>query len=633
MSRYGYEAEAREHHVEMIVSGPVTPTLGVRLAGMYSNQEGFYYNKATAAPGFGGKTPKDPRIGATEGVVLRGTLLWRPDPAFDARLKINYTRDDSSGDASGSGQLVSCPDGKATPAGIPFYNPADNCRFDRNVYITDLDPTAFPLIRNNGVRYFDMTQKFGTLEANYRPTPDLTLTSLTGFYRVDTGASANAVLGGYAAAPIAVDNVFNRREFTEEVRLTSEFAAPANFTLGAFYQDGRINNHIRTMGNRAIGEPLLLQDGSHRLDIKTYSAFGQARWKPIDPLEIALGARYTDERRSDAPLNFITGSPQPVTLVKPRLSARNWSPEFTVTYTPSDAVTLFGSLKQAYKSGSFSITTPVSNGANNAFGDERVRGGEVGLKSRLLDRRLALNLAAYDYNYRGLQVGANEPTTAGIPVIRTINAGGAEVYGLDFDGAYRPPQIEGLNLTGSINWNHARFTKLDNAPCWGGQTIAMGCNGFVDPRTGLHVTQDLTGSRLVRAPTWQVSGGFDYSVPLSERLKLTVGGSGRYTSWYKTTLHDRPDSYMPGFAIFDANLALAASDDSWEVALIGNNIANKLTYGYCQPFNFANGSLLGGEVTGGTGVGPAGIDEVQCVGQRGREVWLRVTVRPTGLFR
>jgi hypothetical protein len=38
--------------------------------------------------------------------------------------------------------------------------------------------------------------------------------------------------------------------------------------------------------------------------------------------------------------------------------------------------------------------------------------------------------------------------------------------------------------------------------------------------------------------------------------------------------------------------------------------------------------VLGGEVTGGTTRGPAGVDEYGCYMYRGRELWVRVTVRP-----
>ena len=86
----------------------------------------------------------------------------------------------------------------------------------------------------------------------------------------------------------------------------------------------------------------------------------------------------------------------------------NVAPELTLTYRPTDTLTAYGSLKKGYKSGSFNITTLTAPGVDNSFGDEEVEGGEIGLKTRLLDRRLALDVAAYDYKYKGLQVAPAE---------------------------------------------------------------------------------------------------------------------------------------------------------------------------------------------------------------------------------
>ena len=38
--------------------------------------------------------------------------------------------------------------------------------------------------------------------------------------------------------------------------------------------------------------------------------------------------------------------------------------------------------------------------------------------------------------------------------------------------------------------------------------------------------------------------------------------------------------------------------------------------------------VLGGVVTGGTVRGPAGVDELVCYMDRGRELWVRLTFRP-----
>ena len=105
-----------------------------------------------------------------------------------------------------------------------------------------------------------------------------------------------------------------------------------------------------------------------------------------------------------------------------------------------------------------------------------MRGGEFGLKSRMLDRQLSLNVVPYFYRYEGLQVGVISPPQNGVPIIQTLNAATAHIYGVDLDGAFRPASLDGLQLNGNAEFNHAATWISPTRPCWGGQTIALGCN-------------------------------------------------------------------------------------------------------------------------------------------------------------
>ena len=66
--------------------------------------------------------------------------------------------------------------------------------------------------------------------------------------------------------------------------------------------------------------------------------------------------------------------------------------------------------------------------------------------------------------------------------------------------------------------------------------------------------------------------------------------------------------------------------------MIGNNIGNEITTASCTHTNFAGGVSTTGVITGGTVRGPAGVAETMCQTRRGREVWVRLTFRPAGLF-
>jgi iron complex outermembrane recepter protein len=623
-----YEFEARERRGELILSGPVTDTLGVRLAGMVSGDDGYFYDDATALPGTGAKTPEH-RYDINHDWILRGTVVWKPIGDFSARLKLN----NSTAKVIGGGEtLGSCPDGNGAVAPFPpFINPKDPCKFQRTFYLVDVDPAAFPGVANNGEPFLKTQSDFGTLEMTYDLAPSISLNSTTGYSRTKVDGFINGTDAGYAGTPLIADNDFLRHDFTQEVRLESDFQdSPLNFLAGGFYQKARMRNRVFVGGNTALGLPATLVAGINDIDIESYSFFGQGRWRPISKLEIALGARWTDEKRHDDAYSLasIDAAPVPTTIAKPDLHSDNWSPELSITYTPTDDLTAFFALKQGFKSGSYIITIPATPGQDNSFGDERVRGGEIGLKSRLLDRALSINAAFYDYKYKGLQVGANTVAQDGIPTIRTINAASAKVYGVDFDMTYRPPQIAHLSARAGVNWNHARFEDFENAQCSGGETIADGCNLLKNPATGLYNAQNLSGFPLPKAADWQVNGGIIYEVPLSHAMHLNLGPTGEYTTRYLTDLGNRSDYFQPAFFKIGANLTLQSDNEAWSVALIGNNLNNKFTSGNCVNFTAATGSVLLPPLTGAATRNAAGVDELGCTVDPGREIFLRLSWRP-----
>jgi len=629
IARAGYEFEARERRFEGIVSGPITDTLKARVAGFYSNSDGFLKNIVQSAlPPLGGALGSK-RLPSQESWMVRGTLLWKPTGQFDARLKINNVHDHIID--PGVYQNALCPEGTAPVFGIPFLYPGDNCHLDRKIAWVELNPAAFPFTLEGGKDFIDTTQTYGTLELNYRPRSDLTLPSTTADYLLHSKSDYPASSASFAGPGIEAANGFRRREVTEEVRLNSDFAGPLNFTGGGFVERGRVSDQVSVYGNTFIRFPAFLVKGTNIVRIKTDSLFGQARYKILPQVELAGGVRWTHETRTNPGFaESATGVVTPVNRPNRRLDSKNWAPEFTVTYKPTEDVTLFGSYKKAYKSGSFSIATPPVPGLDNSFGDEQVKGGEIGLKSRLLDRTLLFNISAYDYKYTGLQVGNVEPVQGGIPVIKTVNAGSATSRGIEADVAYHPPQIPALTLHGDIAYNHSRYNRLDNIPCFGGQTIAQGCNLVFSQGqnggVGGFTAQDVSGLPLIRAAKWQANFGFDWETDVGNDMKLIVVNSQQYSSRQLVNLAF--PAYQKAFLKTDLSVIVQGPQDRWELALIGRNLTNRITTGACTNSNFQGGNLPGTQFTGTNLVGPAGRDEIGCIADRGREVWIRLSYKP-----
>lgn len=643
--RGGYEFEADGQLAELVLSGFVTDTLGLRLAGRFSDSDGYFRNRGMAAdmPVFGAVgavDPKNDHAPDTETLMLRGTALWQPNTQFTARLKVNYSEHDIKG-AGWEGQYKSCPDGTDPALVFPFLGGGEDCDLDDTTRVVALDPADFSDIKNGGVPFSETDQGFGTLELNYDFGDNLTLTSVTGVYDLEQNSLINGTVTTHAGPTIAVQGDFEREDFTQEIRLTSNYDdRPLNFMVGGFYQDGSmdflvdlpVNAVIASFVETSFGQalPPKLAYAYHDIGIDTWSAFGQLLWRVTPELELGIGARYTDEERThkvkDLQLTLAGGSAVPVPLAVPKISSDKWSPELTLTYTPTDDLTLFASLKKAFKSGSFDTAGAAFPGDDLSFDDEQVKGGEAGIKSRLLEGTLAINAAGYFYKYDDLQVGANEFGAGGIPIIRTRNAGEAEVYGVDLDATYFVPQAEGLRLRAAVNWNVAEYNDFDNARCWGGQRIQDGCNRLFDDTTGLYTAQDLSGGKLVRAPEWSANFGVDYERPVQD-LTLVIGLLATYSDEYYTNLLLRDDMLQDDYWKTNASIALRGQEDKWEVALIGTNLGDEIVSGNCVNGDFQNGQIFNSItiISGAEVRGLGGVEELQCTAERGRSLWLRLT--------
>ena len=112
--------------------------------------------------------------------------------------------------------------------------------------------------------------------------------------------------------------------------------------------------------------------------------------------------------------------------------------------------------------------------------------------------------------------------------------------------------------------------------------------------------------------------------------KLEFSNNNSYTTRYVTDLAiDYPGNanYQGGFAKIGAGLTLRDPTNFWDVALIANNINNKVTSGNCASSAYKQGVIIPNP--SGTDV-PGEPDAMTCFAEPGREIWLRVTVRPFG---
>ncbi|MEZ5696755.1 MAG: TonB-dependent receptor [Sphingomonadaceae bacterium] len=114
----------------------------------------------------------------------------------------------------------------------------------------------------------------------------------------------------FAAVPlIQVDAREKYRQYTQEIRLTSEQGLPVEYIVGAYYHNAKIDfNSIESFGSAmaytllGLPTPLLLPNltRDYTLDQKQkmWAVFGQATWNVSDTTRAIVGLRYFEDRKN-----------------------------------------------------------------------------------------------------------------------------------------------------------------------------------------------------------------------------------------------------------------------------------------------------------------------------------------------
>lgn len=631
----GYEFQGQELRGEGYISGPVSDTLGVRIAGIFSNLNG-YLKDQTPAGAYA--APDDHRNPRNRDFALRGTVKFEPSDSFSARLKLNYAQTRFNG-PNAYQQFVDCPSGR------PQSGSVDDCASNDSYMHPGYGPVVGTLDPNfRGTSGWGLQRQFlGGLEMNWNATDTIRFTSVTGYYWVDLNQADNFE-GDYSVV-LAATNQYRDREFSQELRVATDFDGPFNLTGGAYFSDThastgshtfvfasetsgqalQINGPTVTLGSLPFRVPVQLNNYRLAQDGTAYSAYFQVSYKPVEQVEITAGGRYSYERKRlprvlssgslisralgglPGPYNAPLDASNPAHVITPVVTAKSWddfSPEVTLSYRPSGDLTVFGSYKHGFLSGGFnSGSTSFVNGADLSYNPETIEGFEGGVKAALLDRRLYVNVAAYTYKVSDLQITNFVNTVSSIR-----NAGGVRIKGVEFDVNYRTP-VTGLSLNASAAYNHGTYSTFPTAPCYNGQTAAQGCNLATR-------NQNLSGTELMRAPKWNLMGGVSYEAPLGNALKLGLSVDAKYSTSFLTDASSAPRGRMPSYALLDATARLGTRNDGWELALIGRNLTNKFFYLQTSDVSFTGGTLGSGQL--GDRFGAA---------NRGRELMLRASYR------
>ncbi len=636
-STVGYETVSGDKYIRGIVSGPVSDTVAVRLIGQFTDVDGYFNIKTIE--GAGGANPLFQPAGISnwpegEESYLRATLVADPSDQFHIRAKLHYSKADIEGGSATALQRIECPGGveplllaqgitvtmpEGTPRGLQMDFPCSR-NLGRDIYIggaapavVGLDPNALSL---DAIGFRENTQYLGTLELNYEFDSGLEFTSVTGYWDLSEDNAQNAT-AGVVANVLVPSAVFETEQLTQEFRLASSYDSAVNFTLGAFgeWRDSTDSNSAIVFGSTAFPQQLLEEEQ------QALSAFGQLEFDLSDQWTLAAGARYSrEEKEIKAALAGLDVTD------RLRLDDDSWtnlSPEVTLTFQPTEDLTLFATYKEGFKSGGiypgalFTVPFLPPGGLENGFDEELVTGYELGAKAILLDGTLAINLALYSFDYDDLQVSSpSGDVAAGTITFRTVNAASADVDGFEADFTWLPLALDSITVRGAVAYNDAAYGSF-LSECYAGQSVAAGCNIAPDDM-GAFQLQDLGGQTLSNAPEWSGSLAVSYERELSSYLLLNASLGVTYSDSYLGDAELNPQDRQDSFSKTTASISLGSIDERWEVSIVGRNLTDEFTYSATSPALFTSA---------GEGTDAAIVGDLNGFPSRGREIFLAATYR------
>lgn len=536
--RDGWEGSA-------FVSGPISDTLGARLAVKVVDQDGFLKNLATGRD--------DPQLQQT---LARLTVAWRPNADFDLTAKAEYGKHDLDGGVTHSGSLTG------------------PTRFTDTHYVSDPYGPA-PLSDGSGITSWNLAAT-----ANYR-LGEHTLTSVTGYsaFRTNRLTAFDEFNPDRTVQPNGGNALFANgfpedfEQYSQELRIASPTGRRLEYILGLYYDYSDYHLINTTYYERVAGTIT----GSHRNDFyqigRTYSAFGQATFHATDALRVVGSLRWSQtNKKGDFKSRLVSGS---------RLNAQGAAygkleedytdPSVTVQFDAAERVMLYATLARGSKSGGFVSNTSTTTDASFQFRPERSTNYEAGVKSTWLDGRLTVNAAIFHMKFEDLQQSTYDPD---VRTFFTRNAAKASSEGVELDVQWLP--VDNLQVSLGLAYLDAKFDDYPGAPCLAFETVAQ-CNS-ADPAS--LANHNIAGQPLLFAPKWSGNAGVRHTLDLGGDLRVTSSLTALFRSKYFIA-----DGYSPiwgvqdGWTKWDARIQVGPVDGRWNVALVGRNLTDEKTVG------------------------------------------------------
>lgn len=379
------------------------------------------------------------------------------------------------------------------------------------------------------------------------------LVSITSYRRIDTLYKLDQDASPATFIDATLDIPF--RNFSQELQLVSASDGPFTWLVGGYYFRSSAKYNPITLEGSVTGASGMVR---YYREQKTESlaGFAQASYEILPNTTITGGIRYTDETQKlpEGKTTVIGPDPDPIVLPfgadTQDSSGWTWRVALDHHFTPD--VMGYVSYNRGLKSGGFPLVTAANL---PGYEPERLDAYEAGFKTQFLNGRVRMNIAAYLYKFKDIQVTR---ITDGGNVV--ANAAAATMKGIDFD--LDVMVSDRLNVYGAVGYLHGRYDDYKTAVFY----IPMG-----PPRGGSAAVrdQDASGNHTIYSPQISASGGATYKIP-TEVGEFSVDGFVQFVD----DQYVGPSNLfkLPSYTTANAGIGWTSSDERFGARLWARNI-------------------------------------------------------------
>lgn len=431
------------------------------------------------------------------------------------------------------------------------------------------------------------------------------LASYTQWRKETMNSSQELDYSGFDVFELGLPN-FNET-VSQEFLLTSKPGNKLQWTAGLFYFQNR-DTYVTYLDNLPLfGFTSRTRQGGSSTLTRSYAAFADVTYELSPQWFLTAGLRYSHDAVDDAYYNnsiFAGGDGVSRTYV-PSISSNTWTPRGVIRFKPNDRSSIYASYTRGYKAALIDVGGTCQNPTNlpspsnptgagfvcNNVQPEKIDAFEVGYKYD--DRALSVELSAFYYNYKNLQVSYYLGGQASI-----TNAARSRIYG--FDGQVRYRFNDHFELSASAAWTHARYVEFVGAPIY--RKCAGSC-GIANPLDTFFVdiSQTLRDVPMQRIPEFTSNIAARYTTDLGGG-KLVLSGN----LFYSSKVYAGPSGVQfpqEGYESLSLRAEWTDSSDRYTIGLWGDNVTNSRYRTQVQYGNNGIGANWNKPVTFGVDLG------------------------------